>query len=91
VTDQTAVHTEARFDEWRFELAQGQDIQALKSRVEAAARATAQFVSFTVVGGRAVSVLVSSSSRVAFTVAAVPDDVDDADDEAVPYGDLYGA
>jgi len=86
---ETMVRTELGIDGRSYYLAQGQDLDGLKSRIEHAARASGGFVDFTVVGNRSVSVLISSSSRVVFSIETVQYDPRDTGDEDAPYGGLF--
>ncbi|GGH34339.1 hypothetical protein GCM10010921_01970 [Microbacterium album] len=86
---QTMVRTEVGIDDRSYYLAQGQDVEALKRRIEEAARSGPVFVDFTVVGNRSVSVLVSSASRIVFTIETVQYDPRDNGDEEAPYGGLF--
>jgi hypothetical protein len=85
MTDQaTRVRTELTINDTPFLMAQGQDLDDLKRRIEAASQAGGRFVDFVVVGDRAHSVLVTGSTRVVVTVDIVPLHVLEADDEE-PY------
>lgn len=83
---QTMVRTQIALNEVGFFLAQGQDIEDLKQRFEAAVRSGGGFVEFIVVGNRSVSVLISSSSHVVISVDTVEFDVRDTGDDETPYG-----
>ncbi len=85
MTDQaTRVRTELTINDTPFLMAQGQDVDDLKQRIEAASQAGGRFVDFIVVGDRAHSVLITATTRVVVTVDIVPFDVLEADDQA-PY------
>lgn len=85
---ETMVQTQVAVNGARFFLAQGQDIDELKRRIEEATASTGTFVDFVVVGNRSVSVLVSARTAVVFAVETVTyDPRDDADDE--PFGDMF--
>jgi hypothetical protein len=87
---QTMVRTEIVVNGSRFDLAQDQDIENVKSRVEAAAASpSARFVEFTVVGNRSVSVLISSAASVVLSVETVQYDPRDSGDLTEPYGGLF--
>lgn len=83
---QTMVRTEAAFNGQSYFLAQNQDLQDLKGRIEAAARDAGRFVDFTVVGNRVVSVLICAFTTVVISVETVHFDSRDTGDEAEPYG-----
>ena len=73
MTDQaTRVRTELTINDTPFLMAQGQDLDDLKRRIEAASQAGGRFVDFVVVGERAHSVLVTASTRVVVTIDIVP-------------------
>lgn len=86
---ETMVRTQAAIDDAVYLLAQGQDLDALKEQIEAAARSGGGFVDFTVVGNREVSVLVTAGTRVVFSVETVRYDERDTGDQAAPFGGLY--
>jgi len=82
----TMVQTQLAVNTGTFVLAQNQDLDDLKRRIEAAVDEGGRFVEFTVVGNRAVSVLVTPITQIALTVETVqlyPRDTGDAD---FPYG-----
>jgi hypothetical protein len=81
--------TELTIDGRAFFLAQGQDPHELQRRIEAAAGTTGTFVTFTVVGNREVSVLITQRSRVVFTVETVQFDPRDTGDADFPFGGFY--
>jgi hypothetical protein len=70
-------------------LAQGQDLESLKRRIEEGAQSGGRFVEFTVVGNREVSVLVTSRTRVVFSVETVLFDGRDSGDHAEPFGGFF--
>ena len=86
---QTMVRTEVSVNGTSFFLAQGQDVDELKQRVESAAGSGGRFVDFTVVGNRSVSVLITGAAQVVFSVETVQYDDRDTGDEDRPYGGLY--
>jgi hypothetical protein len=79
------LRTSVTVDGQRYRLAQGQDIEAIKSAAVDAARAGAGLVDFVVVGNRAVSVLVTPAIRVLFEKHEVEDDVRDTGDTLSPF------
>lgn len=85
----TMVRTEVAIDGRSYYLAQGQDIEDLKRRIEESARSAAAFVTFTVVGNRAVSVLISPASQVVLSVETVQLDPRDTGDVEAPYGGFF--
>jgi hypothetical protein len=89
VTDiQTMVRTEVAVNGLSFYLAQGQDLNGLKQRIEAAARTGAAFVELVVVGNRAVDVLITAGAQVVFSSEAVEHDPRDVGAEDEAYGGL---
>jgi hypothetical protein len=86
---QTMVRTEIAIDGRITYLAQGQDIEHLKRRIEEAMATPGAFVEFTVVGNRTMSVLITPRSQVVFAVDTVQYDPRDTGNEAEPYGGLY--
>ena len=81
MTDQaTRVRTELTINDTPFLMAQGQDVDDLKHRIEAASQTGGRFVDFIVVGDRAHSVLITATTRVVVTVDIVPFEVLEADD-----------
>ncbi|WP_345750342.1 hypothetical protein [Microbacterium rhizophilus] len=86
---QTMIRTEVSVNGASFFLAQGQDLDALKQSIERAVAEGGRFVEFTVVGNRAVSVLVTAAAHVAFSVETVQFDPRDTGDEGTPFGGLY--
>lgn len=86
---QTMARTRIALNESEFFLAQGQDVDELRSRMEEAMRAGGGFVEFIVVGNRYVSVLITAATQVVISVETVEFDVRDTGDSAVPYGGEY--
>ena len=86
---QTMVRTEVAINGSSLFLAQGQDLDDLKRRIEAAMRTPGSFVDFVVVGNRSVSVLISPRAQVAFSVETVQFDSRDTGNHDEPYGGLY--
>jgi hypothetical protein len=72
-----------------YVLAQNQDIDDLKKRIEAAVDAGGRFVEFTVVGNRSVNVLVTPRTHIALSVETVEFDPRDTGDHDVPYGGRF--
>jgi hypothetical protein len=89
--DETVIRTELILNGRSFLLAQGQDIAALRARIEEATQGTGAFVDFTIVGNRSLSVLVSPAARVVFATETVPFDPRDTGDEQAPYGEMFDA
>lgn len=83
------VRVEVSIDGRSFFLAQGQDADGLRARIEAAVATPGSFVTFTVVGNREVSVLITASSQVVFTVETVQFDPRDTGDSEFPFGGYY--
>jgi hypothetical protein len=86
---QTMVRTEVTINGRSSFLAQGQDLDGLKRRIEAAMSTAGRFVDFVVVGNRTVSVLISPRSQVVFSIETVQFDPRDTGDDREPYGGLY--
>ena len=86
---QMMVRAQAAIDDAVYLLAQGQDLERLKRRIEEGARSGGIFVEFTVVGNREVSVLVTSRTRVVFSVETVPFDERDSGDQDAPFGGFF--
>jgi hypothetical protein len=86
---QTMVRTEVTIDGRAYFLAQGQEPEELQRRIEAAVDSPGAFVSFTVVGNRGVSVLITPRSQVVFTVETVQFDARDTGDSDLPFGGFY--
>jgi hypothetical protein len=86
---QTMVRTEITVNGGSSLLAQGQDVDDLKRRIEAAMSTPGKFVDFTVVGNRSTSVLISPQAQVTFTVETVQFDPRDTGNFEEPYGGLY--
>ncbi|WP_345802899.1 hypothetical protein AAIB33_07395 [Microbacterium sp. AZCO] len=82
----TTVHTQLSINDGMFLLAQVQDVEDLKRRIEKAAASPARFVDFIVVGNRTVSVLVSVSTRVVISVETAPFDPRDDGDIETSFG-----
>ncbi|KTS10061.1 hypothetical protein [Microbacterium testaceum] len=87
----TMVRTQIAIDEASFFLAQGQDLVALRARIEEAVQAGGGFVSFVVVGNREVSALFTAHSRAILSVETVPYDARDTGDSDDPYGGFFDA
>jgi hypothetical protein len=79
------LRTSVTVDGQHYALAQGQDIDAIKSAAVDAARAGAGLIDFVVVGNRAVSVLVTPAVRVLFEKREVAADSRDTGDTLSPY------
>ncbi len=86
---QTMVRTRIAVNDVEFLLAQGQSIDEVKDRIDTAVHDGGGFVDFVVVGNRAVSVLVSSSSHVVISVETVELDARDTGLESEPYGGAF--
>jgi hypothetical protein len=86
---QTMVRTEITVNGRSSLLAQGQDVDDLKRRIEAAMGTPGRFVDFTVVGNRATSALISPHAQVTFTIETVQFDPRDTGNSEEPYGGLY--
>jgi len=83
------VRTEVTIDNVPFLLAQDQNIDELKRRIETATQSGGRFVDFVVVGNREVSVLITATSHVVVSVQSVPFDPRDTGDEEQPYGGMF--
>ena len=83
------VRTEVSINGRSFFLAQDQVPSELQSRIEAAVDSPGTFVSFTVVGNREVSVLITPRSQVVFTIETVQFDPRDTGNVDAPFGGYY--
>lgn len=88
---ETMTQTEVVFDGSRFLLAQDQDVDDLRRRIEAAAKTAGTFVDMVVVGNKAVSVLITQSTQVTISVATVAYDPRDTGDVDFPYSGYLDA
>jgi len=88
---ETMIQTEVVFDGSRFLLAQDQDVDDLRRRIEAAAKTAGTFVDMVVVGNKAVSVLITPSTQVTISVATVAYDPRDTGDVDFPYSGYLDA
>lgn len=86
---QTMVRTTVAINGTGYFLAQGQDTEDLQNRIEAATASSGRFVRFTVVGNRAVSVLITPRSQVVISVETVQFDPRDTGDDEEPFGGLF--
>ncbi len=86
---QTIVRTQIAIDDSSFLLAQGQDIDELQRRIEAACEAGGRFVSFVVLGDRRVTALFTPHSRVIFSMETVRDDPRDTGEAEKPFGGFF--
>lgn len=82
----TMIQTELLADGVTYPLAQDQDLDELKRRIEDATATPGTFVDFVVVGNRRVSVLVTPHSKVTIAVATVLFDPRDTGDVEFPFG-----
>jgi hypothetical protein len=85
----TMVRIELTVDGRSYYLAQDQAVDELRRRVEAAVDSPGHFISFTVVGNREVSVLITPRSRVALATETVRFDARDTGDVRDPFGEFY--
>lgn len=85
----TMVRTHVTVDDVRFLLAEGEDVDALKEKIESAVRSGPSFVEFAVAGNRSVSVLMSGATQVVISVETVPSDWRDDGDDVTPFGAAY--
>ncbi len=85
----TMVRTMVDADGVRFMLAQDQDVDDLKRRIEDASASQGRFVEFVVLGNRGVSVLVNSRTRIVLSVETVQFDPRDTGDSDAPFGGFY--
>ena len=83
------VRAQVAVDDSGFFLAQGQDIDGLKRKIETAAREGAGFVDFVVVGNRTMSVLITGVSKVVFSIETVQFDARDDGDDSAPFGGTF--
>lgn len=89
MNSQTMVRTEIAINGSSVFLAQEQNVDDVKRRMEAAVQAGGAFVDFVVVGNRSVSVLVGPRTQITISVATVVFDPRDTGDEAQPFGGFY--
>jgi hypothetical protein len=80
--------TTVHIDDRAFPLAQGTDIGALKAFIEEAARLGGKFVDITIVGNRALSVLVTGGIHIVFETASITLDKRDTGDVRQPFEEL---
>lgn len=85
----TMLQTEILADGVTYLLAQDQDLDDLKRRIEEAITMAGTFVDFVVVGNRQVSLLVTPRSRMSISVTTVLFDARDTGDVHFPYGGHY--
>lgn len=83
------VRTQIAIGSERFLLAQSQDLDELKQRIEAAVHGGGSFVHFVVVGNRDVSALITPAIGVIFTVETVSFDARDTGDVEDPFGGFF--
>lgn len=83
------VRTEVSINGRSFYLAQNQDPHELQRRIEGAVDSPGTFVSFTVVGNREVSVLITPRSQIVFTLETVAFDDRDTGDSDFPFGGFF--
>lgn len=83
------VRTQMVVNDAVFALAQGQDVEDLKKRIENAVDRGGRFESFVVVGNREMSMLFSSRTAVTFSVETVSDDERDSGDADSPFGGFF--
>lgn len=79
------LRTAITIDHIRFFLAQGTDPELLRAEMVEAVRSGGDFVRFTEVGNRAVSVLVSPGVGIIFQESEVADDERDTGDLSAPF------
>ncbi|MDQ1124376.1 hypothetical protein [Microbacterium trichothecenolyticum] len=83
------LRTQISLDDHAFFLVQGQDLDTLQRRIEDAVRSGGRFERFIVVGNREMSVLFTPTSRVAFAVETVQEDLRDTGDTDAPFGGFF--
>lgn len=83
------VRTQMVVNDAVFALAQGQDVEDLKKRIEDAVDRGGRFASFVVVGNREMSMLFSSRTTVTFSVETVGYDERDTGDADLPFGGFF--
>ncbi|AKV87012.1 hypothetical protein SOM10_07805 [Microbacterium sp. CFBP9023] len=86
---ETMIQTEIVFDGSSYLLAQDQNIDDLRERIESATKTAGTFVDMVVVGNRAVSVLITPTTQVTISVATVAYDPRDTGDVDFPYTGFY--
>lgn len=85
----TMVRTQVVVNDTGFYMAQGQDLDELKERIEDAAKSGGRFVDFVVVGNRVVSVLITFGTQVVMSVETVQFDPRDTGDDTAPFGGAF--
>ena len=85
----TMIRSSIPIDEATFTLAQGDVVDELSLRIEAALHGGGGFVRFTVVGNREVSALITPHSRVSIATEPVLFDQRDDGDLDRPFGAHY--
>jgi hypothetical protein len=83
------VRTEVAINDTPFLMAQGQDLDDLKHRIEIASQPGGRFVDFVVVGNREVSVLITAHTRVVVSIETVHFDPRDTGDHEQPFGGMF--
>ncbi|CAH0180148.1 hypothetical protein [Microbacterium sp. Bi128] len=83
------VRTQMVVNDAVFALAQGQDVDDLKARIENAVDLGGRFESFVVVGNREMSMLFSGRTAVTFSVETVSYDERDTGDADLPFGGFF--
>ncbi|MFG6401591.1 MULTISPECIES: hypothetical protein [unclassified Microbacterium] len=85
----TMVRTSIALGDTSFLLAQDQDYEDLKRRIEEALHEGGAFVEFVVVGNRTVSALITGRDRVLLTIETVAYDERDDGDIDEPFGSFF--
>jgi len=86
---ETMVQVQITIDGVSSLVAQGQDVDDIRRRIEEAAATTGRFVDFVVVGDRTVAALITPTSRVTISAAPVRSDPLDAGDASYAYGTYF--
>ena len=88
---ETMIQTEIVFDGSRCLLAQDQDVEGIRRRIEDATKTGGTFVDMVVVGNKAISVLITPTTQVTISVSNVAYDPRDTGDVDFPYSGYYDA
>jgi hypothetical protein len=82
----TMVSAHVAVDGRGFLLAQGEDLGALKGRIEGAAHDGGKFVDFMIVGDRLVSIFVTTGTHIVISISTAEFDASDDGDDSAPFG-----
>jgi hypothetical protein len=86
---ETMVQVQITIDGVSSLVAQGQDVDDIRRRIEEAAATMGRFVDFVVVGDRTMAALITPTSRVTISAAPVQSGSLDAGDASYAYGTYF--